>query len=95
MRRIILALALTLPALPGRAEDTPACWQPGMAPSLFDWQQTPSLACRDGALAGAPVTLTKDHPRPNQSADNTPPDPAPLFEFGGSVYFGVAMTIKH
>jgi hypothetical protein len=74
------------------ADDTPTCWRFGKTPGPFSWTQSPSTACRDGALvsgtvAGEPAV----HPARNHDVPYTGgPAPTATFTFSGNAYVGVA-----
>lgn len=92
---IIAAGIMPLPALAGAGESPASCWAPDRAAGIFDWQQAPSLACRDGitvdgtAIAAPDATPASLTVVPVQAQAETP---SASFSFSGQAYFGIATT---
>ncbi|GKY87517.1 hypothetical protein STA1M1_13860 [Sinisalibacter aestuarii] len=79
-------------ALPGWADEAQPCWHYGAAPGLFDWNQSPSTACRDGASPAPAIPVPPAAPRPGPvagSGDSAPAAPDTSFTFSGQAYIGV------
>ncbi len=94
MRQALALILATTMALPAVAQGPQNCWDTTSKPGLFNWQTTPSLACREGkTVTGTPVARAESQPQP-MAAPPTQTEPAPQFTFGGEVYFGVAVRVR-
>ena len=97
MRAIVLTTMgfFTLTVTSALAGDTTACWTYGTPTGVFDWQQSPSLACRagrtvDGSALAAPASaLAGASPGTATAAKNAAKT---TITFSGAAYVGVAAT---
>lgn len=85
---LVLA-ALALPALADEGQTS--CWDLTRPPGIFDWNASPSVACRDSAEAAPPTLLPQPGPRtpePQTAADRSETS----ITFSGNAYVGVGFS---